>query len=72
MRPGTYAVYEGGYGWADYRLSLAMRSADNDAIGVMWPVADNDNYYRFSWDTQRSELPAAGKEPARSVPAAGR
>ncbi|MGA7979804.1 MAG: hypothetical protein WCA32_06195 [Chromatiaceae bacterium] len=54
MRPGTYAVYEGGYGWADYRLSLAMRSADNDAIGVMWRVADNDNYYRFSWDTPRS------------------
>lgn len=39
--------------WTDYRMTLTMGSDDNDAIGVMFRYLDNDNYYRFSWDSQR-------------------
>ena len=39
--------------WTDYRLTLTMGSDDDNAIGVMFRYHDNDNYYRFSWDSQR-------------------
>jgi hypothetical protein len=35
--------------WSDYLVSLKMRSADNDALGVLFRYQDKDNYYRFSW-----------------------
>ncbi|MGH7846386.1 MAG: family 16 glycoside hydrolase, partial [Candidatus Binatia bacterium] len=38
--------------WTDYRLSLKIRSNDNDLIGVMFRYRDNDNYYRFWWSAQ--------------------
>ena len=38
--------------WTDYRLTLTMGSDDDDAIGVMFRYLDNENYYRFSWDSQ--------------------
>jgi hypothetical protein len=38
--------------WSDYRVSMKIRSADNDAIGVMFRYEDNENYYRFSWAAQ--------------------
>ena len=38
--------------WTDYRLTLTMGSDDDDTIGVMFRYHDNDNYYRFSWDSQ--------------------
>ncbi len=52
--PGTYALYASGFGWRDYAVSLTLSSDDDDAIGVMFRYIDNDNYYRFSWDRQRS------------------
>jgi hypothetical protein len=51
-RVGTYAYYAGGVGWLDYKLSLRIRSQDDDDIGVMFRYQDNNNYYRFSWDKQ--------------------
>ena len=41
--------------WSDYRVTLTMRSDDNDVIGVMFRHRDNNNYYRFSWDTQAAQ-----------------
>ncbi|MGH7854059.1 MAG: family 16 glycoside hydrolase [Candidatus Binatia bacterium] len=38
--------------WTDYLVSLKMRSADNDALGVMFRYQDDRNYYRFSWFAQ--------------------
>ena len=35
--------------WSDYLVSVKMRSADNDAIGVLFRYQDADNYYRFIW-----------------------
>jgi hypothetical protein len=50
---GTFALYTKG-SWTDYRLSLAMKSTDNDTIGVMFRFKDDQNYYRFSWSNQPS------------------
>jgi hypothetical protein len=52
-KPGSYLRYDAGAGWTDYRASFMLRSGDDDALGLMFRVADNDNYYRFSWDQQR-------------------
>ena len=35
-------------------MDLTIRSQDNDGIGVMLRYQDSDNYYRFSWDRERS------------------
>ncbi len=40
--------------WRDYRVGRWIRSDDDDAIGVMFRYQDNDNYYRFSWDAERT------------------
>ncbi len=40
--------------WTDYRVTLKMRSNDDNSIGVMFRYQDNRNYYRFSWDRQRA------------------
>ncbi len=49
---GTYAIYDGGYGWTDYRVRLEIGSLDNDDIGFMFRVQGLDDYYRFSWNAQ--------------------
>ena len=51
---GTYARYDSGFAWTDYAASLTLRSDDNDALGVMIRYQDPNNYYRFSWDRQRT------------------
>ena len=51
---GSYIYYNTGFGWNNYRFSLALRSDDDDAIGVMFRYQDPDNYYRFSWDKSRT------------------
>jgi len=51
---GTYAFYKFGNNWIDYQFNIAIRSEDDDSIGVMFRYQDNNNYYRFSWDSQRS------------------
>jgi hypothetical protein len=38
--------------WSDYLVSLRMRSADNDSLGVLFRYQDADNYYRFSWSAE--------------------
>jgi len=51
---GTYAYWQGGTGWTDYTTEVTIKSADDDAIGIMFRYQDKNNYYRFSWDKQRS------------------
>ncbi|MCW5977414.1 MAG: DUF1080 domain-containing protein [Bryobacteraceae bacterium] len=51
--PGTFA-YAGQSAWTNYAFSAKMRSADNDAIGLMFGYKDANNYYRFSMDTSRN------------------
>ncbi|HWP58318.1 MAG TPA: family 16 glycoside hydrolase [Candidatus Acidoferrales bacterium] len=58
---GTYALYTRG-SWKDYRLSLKLRSIDDDFIGVMFRFQDSDNYYRLSWGRQ-----SAGRELVKRV-----
>jgi Domain of Unknown Function (DUF1080) len=38
--------------WSDYRVSVKIRSSDNDAIGLMFRYQDSENYYRFSSNSQ--------------------
>ena len=51
---GTYAYWQGGIGWTNYTTEVTIKSADNDAIGIMFRYQDENNYYRFSWDKERS------------------
>ncbi len=53
-KPGTYLRHKLGAYWLDYRLEATLRSTDDDALGVMFRYVDNDNYYRFSMDRERS------------------
>lgn len=39
--------------WTDYRLSLFLRSEDDNALGIVFRYLDSNNYYRFSMDRQR-------------------
>lgn len=48
-RRGTYALYTRG-SWKDYRVTLKLRSTDNDRLGVIFRFQDPGNYYRFSWN----------------------
>jgi uncharacterized linocin/CFP29 family protein len=55
--PGTYAL-AGEATWADYSVSVRLCSdVDSDtpvsAIGVMFRYQDENNYYRFSLDTEQ-------------------
>ena len=52
VKPGTHLI-SGDPGWTDYVFSGKMMSEDDDAIGVMFRYKDNDNYYRFSMDSER-------------------
>jgi hypothetical protein len=53
-RLGTYAHWQAGSGWTDYTAAVTMKSNDNDIIGIMFRYQDENNYYRFTWDKERS------------------
>jgi hypothetical protein len=38
--------------WANYQVSFAMKSTDDDDLGLMFRYKDPQNYYRFSWGKQ--------------------
>lgn len=50
---GTMLWYQPGLDWEHYRLSVRVRSDDDDAFGVVVRYQNPDNYYRFSWDCER-------------------
>ncbi|MGB1250220.1 MAG: hypothetical protein ACPG8W_06260 [Candidatus Promineifilaceae bacterium] len=52
-KPGTLLL-NGENAWDDYRLSLFVRSADNDAVGVVFRYQNGNTFYRFSMDRQRA------------------
>ena len=51
-RPGTMLI-GGELSWTDYRFTVQLRSADDDAMGVVIRYHDTANLYRFSMDRQR-------------------
>jgi PKD repeat protein len=51
-KPGTH-VYYGNPAWTDYDVSVNFTSPDNDSVGIMARYIDDDNFYRFSVDTER-------------------
>ena len=48
-QPSGEPASGGAKDWRDYLVDLKMRSADDDALGVLFRYQDKDNYYRFSW-----------------------
>jgi hypothetical protein len=46
---GTYALYTRG-SWTNYRVTLKLRSSDDDRLGVIFRFQDINNYYRISWN----------------------
>ncbi len=54
IKLGTFAVYDAGSGWTDYRAQLTIESADDDEIGLMFRVQDGLNFYRFSWNASHN------------------
>jgi hypothetical protein len=51
--PATYAR-AGESRWRDVGIFARLRSDDDGAIGIMFRYVDDDNYYRFSMDANRS------------------
>jgi RHS repeat-associated protein len=51
---GTYARYDGGFDWTDYRIETRLRGSGAGGIGVMFRLQDNNNYYRFEMDAARN------------------
>jgi predicted outer membrane repeat protein len=50
LRPASPAAAE----WADYSLSVRLGSGDDDGVGVVFRVLDDDSYYAFDMDAERS------------------
>lgn len=48
----TTLVYEVGTVWQHYQTDVDLTSKANAAIGVMFRVQDDKNYYRFVWDNK--------------------
>ncbi len=39
--------------WTDYRVTVTLRSSDDDALGVVFRYVDESTYYRFALDRER-------------------
>ena len=50
---GATGLVPGSTSWTDYRVSVRLRSDDDDAIGVLFRYAGPDDWYRFSMDRER-------------------
>jgi hypothetical protein len=53
-KPGTLALVDASDGWGDVRVRLRFSSGDDDAVGMVFRYRDADNYYRVSFDRERS------------------
>lgn len=51
---GTYLLQTSGAQWTDYRVNALLSSAATNSFGLMFRVRDDNNYYRFSMDRDRS------------------
>lgn len=60
-KEGTYAL-AGDAAWKDVIVQADLHTEDNDAIGVMFRYVDDNNYYRFSMDSERKYRRLVSKE----------
>jgi hypothetical protein len=47
-------VFNGDADWTDYSMTTRFRAFDDDSVGIIARYLNNDNYYRFSVDRQRT------------------
>ncbi|MEJ7607950.1 MAG: hypothetical protein WKF37_17205, partial [Bryobacteraceae bacterium] len=52
VKPGTMALV-GLPSWSNVRISVGLRSNDDDGIGVAFRYRDRENYYLWSMDSER-------------------
>src|SRR5690606_23106575 len=52
-KPGPHAI-AGEATWDDIVFTARVRADDNDAVGLLFRYVDEDNFYRFSMDRERS------------------
>ncbi|MFB6165874.1 MAG: hypothetical protein ABEJ31_12010 [Haloarculaceae archaeon] len=64
--PGTFLRSEETI--RDGRVTVRLRSDDDDAIGVLVRVRDEENYYRFSMDSERGYRRFDRQTDGRTVP----
>ncbi|MCO6046184.1 hypothetical protein NG895_19980 [Aeoliella sp. ICT_H6.2] len=50
--PGVVVDEAGATSWTDYRMSARLQNGDNDGIGVLVRVADDDSFYRINFATE--------------------
>ncbi|WP_425396042.1 PEP-CTERM sorting domain-containing protein [Aeoliella sp.] len=50
--PGVVVDEAGATSWSDYRMSVRMQNGDNDGVGLLVRVADDDSFYRINFATE--------------------
>jgi len=48
-RPGTFIYYRRGMAWTDYEFTASVRGRRTGDYGVLFHLADPNNFYRVSW-----------------------
>lgn len=51
-KPGTL-IWARDFSGTDFKMTCTIRSNDDDEFGVLFRFLDNDNYYRFSMDSEQ-------------------
>jgi 3',5'-cyclic AMP phosphodiesterase CpdA len=54
LRKGTYAVYNDAdaKSWTDYSVEMTVKTADDDALGLLFHYQDAKNYYKLELDAE--------------------
>lgn len=56
--PAVVVDEPGSENFADYEMNVRLGAVDDDGIGVLVRVQDDDNFYRLNFTNQRNDLPA--------------
>lgn len=63
--PGVVIDEPGSAGWTDYQMMVRMQNGDNDGIGLLARVADDDSFYRINFAVQ--DMDAGGQRAPKGM-----
>ena len=63
--PGVVIDDPDSTGWSNYEMKVRMQNGDNDGIGLLVRVADDDSFYRVNFAVQ--DMDAAGERPPKGM-----